>query len=382
MKHDINSFTWTVTGRPHATGLSNATGPSNATSASSASGESGITGAEVPCAGGRRSRMGGLPLGFGMLVFSFLLATAWPVHARAEKKVVVCTTGMIGDVARQIGGDHVAVTNIIGEGIDPHLYRPTRSDLAKLLRADLVFYNGLLLEGRMSSALDKISSKKRVRAVGDAIDHDRLIVPDGQDGHPDPHIWMDVALWKRASELIRDELVRLLPSKAEDFKARCAAYAKELDRLDTYARHAVESVPKQQRLLVTAHDAFHYMGRAYGFDVRGIQGISTESEAGIADVNALVDLLVERNVEAIFVETSVSDKNVRALIEGAAARGHDVSIGGTLFSDAMGAARTYEGTYVGMIDHNVTVIAEALGGKVPRKGLNERLTRSHGDEQE
>ncbi|MGB0717500.1 MAG: metal ABC transporter solute-binding protein, Zn/Mn family, partial [Phycisphaerae bacterium] len=240
---------------------------------------------------------------------------------------------------------------------------------------DLVLYNGLMLEGKMASALNKISKRKRVRAVADAVPKESLMVPEGEEGHADPHLWMDVSLWKQVSILIRNELTELDPSGSDYFADRCKTYVEKLEKLHAYATSAITGVPNQQRLLVTAHDAFQYMGRAYGFEVRGIQGISTESEAGIADVNALVDLLVSRNVQAIFVETSVSDKNVRALIEGAAARGHTVTIGGTLYSDAMGPAQTYEGTYIGMIDHNVTVIASALGGSVPEKGLNQKLNR-------
>jgi manganese/zinc/iron transport system substrate-binding protein len=184
---------------------------------------------------------------------------------------------------------------------------------------------------------------------------------------------MDVSKWKKATEAVAGALGEFDPPNAALYRANADAYALELEALDAYARERIASIPGNQRLMITAHDAFNYMGAAYGLEVKGIQGLSTESEAGLHDINALVDLLVERQVPAVFVESSVSDKNVKALVEGAAARGHKVKVGGELFSDAMGPAGTYEGTYVGMIDHNVTVIARALGGDAPERGLNGKL---------
>ena len=201
---------------------------------------------------------------------------------------------------------------------------------------------------------------------------DRLS-PGEFQGHPDPHLWMDVALWSLVTEAARDALIAFDPPGAETYAANAAAYLAELAALDRFAKRTLGTVPPSVRVLVTAHDAFNYFGRAYGFEVIGIQGISTESEAGLRRIEELVDLLVDRQVAAVFVETSVSDRNVRALIAGAAARGHRMTIGGALYSDAMGAPGTYEGTYVGMIDHNVSTIAAALGGNVPAGGMAGRL---------
>ncbi|NNG03624.1 MAG: zinc ABC transporter solute-binding protein, partial [Inquilinus sp.] len=274
----------------------------------------------------------------------------------------------------QIVGDRGAVHSLMGQGVDPHLYRPPRSDIARLAGADILFYNGLKLEPQMEESLDRLAAAGRpVIAVGERLDPALLLSPVEFAGHSDPHLWMDVALWRRATEAARDALIAFDPAGAETYAANAAAYLEKLTALDRFADRALASVPPSARVLVTAHDAFNYFGRAYGFEVIGIQGISTESEAGLRRIEELVDLLVERRIAAVFVETSVSDRNVRALIAGAAARGHRMSIGGALYSDAMGAPGTYEGTYIGMIDHNVTTIAAALGGEVSLRGMTGQL---------
>ncbi len=282
------------------------------------------------------------------------------------------TVGMVGDIAKAVAGDKGDVTFVIGAGVDPHVYNPTRSDVATLLRSDIIFYAGLLLEGQMADVLVKVSRKRPVYAVTELLKPEYLI-HDPESGHSDPHVWMDVSGWMKAVDVVADALVAFDPSNEASYRANAAAYLEKLKALDDYARTAMASIPAEQRVLVTAHDAFGYMGRAYDLEVMGIQGLSTESEAGLKDINRIVDDLVRRRIPAVFVESSVSDKNVKALIEGAASRGHAVKIGGELFSDAMGAAGTYEGTYVGMIDHNVTVIVRALGGQAPPAGMQGRL---------
>ena len=294
----------------------------------------------------------------------------------AERFKAAATTAMIGDIVRNVAGDAAEVTTLLGPGIDPHLYKLTRADLARLLAADIVFYNGLLLEGKMTDALVRVaSSGKPVIAVTEQLDESFLLEPEAFEGQFDPHVWMDAAAWGKAAEVVRDRLAGFRPASKEAFAANAERYAAELKRLDEYARRVLGTVPPQGRVLVTAHDAFNYFGRAYGYEVVGIQGISTESEAGLRRMQEIVDLLVARKIPAVFVETTVSDRNVRALIEGAAARGHQVKIGGELFSDAMGEPGSYEGTYVGMIDSNVTTIARALGGQAPERGLNGRLSK-------
>jgi manganese/zinc/iron transport system substrate-binding protein len=291
---------------------------------------------------------------------------------------VVATVGMIGDLAAEIGGDKVSVATLIGAGVDPHLYKPTVADVKLLDSADIVLHNGLLLEGRMGDILRKIGKPgKPVHAVAEEALAGAGYVVGDSEGHDDPHVWMDVAAWSKVAEQIAAALAKKDPANAAFYQERAAACRARLDELDAYARKTLAGIPKERRVLVTAHDAFGYMARAYGLEVRGVQGISTESEAGLKEINGLVDFLVERGVPAVFVESSVPTKAVEALIEGAKSRGHKVRIGGELFSDAMGRAGTYEGTYIGMIDHNVTTIARALGGEAPEKGLHGKLGSSH-----
>ena len=291
----------------------------------------------------------------------------------AEPIQVAATIGMIADVVRNVAGERAQVEGIIGEGVDPHLYKPTRADVVTLSGADVVFYNGLLLEGKMTDVLVRVAGTgKPVRAVTESIldDSDYLLeMEDGSD-YTDPHVWMDVQGWLRGVDVIAGTLADYDPAHATGFLERADVYKKKLEALDRYAKAAMATIPEGQRVLVTAHDAFQYMGRAYGIEVRGIQGMSTESEAGVRDLEELIDFIVESDIPAVFVESSVADKNVRALVEGARARGHEIIIGGELFSDAMGATGTYEGTYIGMIDHNVTTIVNALGGSA--KGFSER----------
>ncbi len=311
-------------------------------------------------------------LALTMLFFWMLSGAARAAYKGGYPYKIGATVGMVGNIAQAVAGDKGDVTFVIGAGVDPHVYNPTRSDVATLLRSDIIFYAGLLLEGQMADVLVKVSRKRPVYAVTELVKPEYLI-HDPESGHSDPHVWMDVSGWMKAVEVVADALAAFDPAHASDYRANAAAYLKDLKTLDDYARQAMASIPQEQRVLVTAHDAFGYMGRAYNIEVMGIQGLSTESEAGLKDINRIVDELVHRKIPAVFVESSVSDKNVRALIEGAASRGHKVIIGGELFSDAMGPAGTYEGTYIGMIDHNVTVIVRALGGQAPAAGMQAKL---------
>ncbi len=319
-----------------------------------------------------------LPLIAAVLV-SFLASCSEAPPTKPEGvRGVVTTIGMIGDVARVVAGPHAVVENIIGEGVDPHLYKPTARDVKALQAADLVFYNGLMLEGKMADVLVRIAATgKPVFAVTEGLaGQPGFVMADGES-HDDPHVWMDVKGWIGATTAIQNAFSGQDPANEATYRENATNYRKQLEQLDQYAATSIASIPEGQRVLVTAHDAFQYLARAYGIEVRGIQGLSTESEAGVKDIENLVNFLVERKIPAVFVESSVSDKNVRALIEGCAARGHQVVIGGELFSDAMGAAGTYEGTYIGMIDHNITTITRALGGTAPKKGFQGKLSGSH-----
>jgi manganese/zinc/iron transport system substrate-binding protein len=311
-----------------------------------------------------------------------LLVSVLPLSAQdAPKKRtdIVATIGMVGDVVSNIVGDQAIVTTLIAPGVDPHLYRATRNDVVRMLKADMIFYSGLMLEGKMGDALVKVArSGKPVYAVTEMVDETYLLEPPEFEGHFDPHLWMDVRGWMTATEAIRDAMCEYDPQRREIYTANAAAYLKKLSDLDTWAKKTIESIPENRRVLITAHDAFNYFARAYGLHVRGVQGVSTDSEAGLDDLNELVDFIVVEKIPAIFVETSVSDRNMMALVEGAASRGVDVVIGGELFSDAMGTAGTYEGTYIGMIDHNVTTVARALGGSAAKAGMQGKLTGAQG----
>jgi manganese/zinc/iron transport system substrate-binding protein len=293
---------------------------------------------------------------------------------RSGPYTIVATVGMVTDVVRHVAGDRADVTGLMGSGVDPHLYKPTRSDVQRMLGADVIFYNGLLLEGKMTDSLIRAAtSGKKVHAVTELLDEQYLLEPEEFAGLYDPHVWMDPSAWARAIDVVRDKLIEFDPAGEDEYRANAKAYAAELAALDEYATRVLGSVPEEQRVLVTAHDAFNYFGRRFGYEVVGIQGISTESEAGVQDIERLVDLLVDRNIRAVFVESTVSERNINALITGARARGHEVIIGGELFSDAMGDDGTYEGSYIGMIDHNVTTVARALGGDAPERGMSGRL---------
>jgi len=297
---------------------------------------------------------------------------AGPVHAAPYR--AVATVGMVGDLVANVAGDRAVLEVLVGSGIDPHLYKPTRSDMIKLERADIVFYNGLVLEGKMSGVLAHLNRRgKQTVAVAEQIQAAGTYTLIGQEHAYDPHVWMDVSGWKHGVEVVVEALTARDPSHHAYYRSNADAYLARLDELDAYARRVLASIPESRRVLITAHDAFGYLGRAYGVDVQGIQGLSTESEAGIRDIERVIALMVERRIPAVFVETSVAEKNVRALVEGARARGHGVAVGGTLFSDAMGLPGTYEGTYIGMIDHNVTTIAIGLGGEAPERGMAGRL---------
>lgn len=292
----------------------------------------------------------------------------YPIQAAA-------TVGMVADLVKNVGGDYVQVTQIMGSGVDPHMHKVTRDDVQTIMNADLVFYSGLMLEGKMSDTLIKISRNKPVYAVTELIDETALLEPEDFQGHYDPHVWMDVAAWSQCVDAVQNALSKFDPTHAKDYQKNAEQYKKQLEELHQYGLKTIASIPENSRILITSHDAFNYFGRAYGLDVQGVQGISTESEAGLKRINELVDLLVKKKIKAVFVESSVSKKNITALIDGAKAQGHDIIIGGELFSDAMGETGTYEGTYIGMLDHNFTKVTHALGGTVPKQGMQDKLSR-------
>ncbi|MEH6941795.1 metal ABC transporter solute-binding protein, Zn/Mn family [Bacillus sp. JJ722] len=276
------------------------------------------------------------------------------------KVQVTSTIGMIGDVVRNIGGEHVVSTSLMKTGVDPHLYKATQGDMKKLEDADIIFYNGLHLEGQMVDIFEKMKKNKPTIAVTKKVPEDTLRAGDGKTTEHDPHLWFNVQYWIKSAEVIRDELIKYDKENEDVYKENAEKYIAELERLDTYAKEQIQSIPEESRILVTAHDAFGYFGDAYGIKVMGLQGMSTQSEVGSKDVSQLRDYLVENKIKAVFVESSVPKTTIEAVIEGAKSKGHDVKIGGELYSDAMGDEGTEEGTYIGMVRHNVDTIVNAL----------------------
>ncbi|GJM30528.1 MAG: manganese-binding lipoprotein MntA [Cyclobacteriaceae bacterium] len=277
-----------------------------------------------------------------------------------SKLKVITTTTMIADAVANVGGDSLEVTALMGPGVDPHLYKATQGDLKKLRNADLVFYNGLLLEGKMGEVLEKLGRIKPVTAVSSDINPAQLLNSPLYENAYDPHIWFDVALWKQAVAKIAGTLQELDPGNAGYYRQNADNYLKRLDSLHQQVLTEIAQIPYQQRVLITAHDAFEYFGRAYDIEVRGLQGLSTLTEFGLKDITDLVQFIMERNIRAVFIETSISERSIQAVVEGCQNQGHDVRIGGSLFSDAMGAKNTPEGTYIGMVNANVRTITQAL----------------------
>ncbi len=276
---------------------------------------------------------------------------------------IVATLGQIADAVRRVGGDAVDVQALMGPGVDPHLYRASESDITRLESADAVFWNGLHLEAGLTGVLERIEDLgiRSVR-VTDGIDRARLLAPPEFEGAYDPHVWFDLELWTVVVASVRDGLIAMDPAREATYRANAGTYIAEIEALDAYVRQQAETVPAGIRALVTAHDAFNYFARRYDFEVRGLQGISTESEASTADVQDLAQFISERGIRAVFVESSVPDQGVQAVIEAAGARGHAVVVGGEIFSDAMGEAGTAEGTYLGMVRHNIDTIVNGLMG--------------------
>lgn len=295
------------------------------------------------------------------LVLSLLMISCGnEQRSNSGKPVIVATTGMIQDAIQNIVGEEFEVVGLMGPGVDPHLYKASRGDLNKLNQAEVIVYNGLHLEGKMGEVLGKMSSSKEVIALGEGIGEDRLIFHGPQKDSKDPHIWFDVALWVDAIDYAYTRLSEIYPEKADFFKANAKDYLRELLKLDQWVKEEMASIPQEQRVLITAHDAFSYFGRAYDVEVRGLQGISTVAEFGLKDVKELVDFIVSRKIKAVFVESSIPSKSLEAVAEGCKESGHEIKIGGTLYSDAMGSKGSGADNYIGMVKANVKTIAKAL----------------------
>lgn len=293
----------------------------------------------------------------GFLMFS---CTPEKKKTRSGKLQVVTTTGMISDAVKNIGGNHVEVNALMGPGVDPHLYKATHGDLERITEADIIFFNGLHLEGKMGEVLEKAGRTRVVIPISKNIDVSRLRSNAENNNTYDPHIWFDVRLWKDVVSTISETLQEQDSINAQEYKVNTEMYLRELDSLDLEVRTLISTIPRSGRVLITAHDAFGYFGDAYDIEVRGLQGISTLSEFGLKDVTLLVNFIMDRKIKAIFVESSVSDKSIGAVLEGCQDKGWNVVIGGTLYSDALGDAGTPAGSYTGMVRTNVNTIVKSL----------------------
>ncbi|KAA5827307.1 manganese transporter [Algibacter amylolyticus] len=272
---------------------------------------------------------------------------------------VVTTTSMITDLVKNIGGEHINLQGLMGSGVDPHLYKASEGDVTKLSSADIIFYNGLHLEGKLVEVFEKMKNIKTI-AISDAIDKNTLIGSEYFASNYDPHIWFNVDYWIQATAFVTQKLSEAIPEHKDAFQTNGANYIKQLESLKTKLTAKIETLPKEQRILVTAHDAFNYFGKSFGFEVVGLQGISTATEAGVQDVQKLSSFIIEKKVKSIFIESSVPKRTIEALQAAVNSKGHNVTIGGSLYSDALGNSGIIEGTYIGMFEYNVNTIINAL----------------------
>ena len=295
-----------------------------------------------------------------LLVFVLLISACTSTPEENTKPEIVVTTSIIADVVRNLTGDQIEVKSLMGPGVDPHLYKASQGDVTLLQNADLIVYNGLHLEGKMSEVLEKLKRSKTVLAVSDGLAEADIRTINADANVHDPHIWFDMTIWRKGVVYISGELGKSFPTMKESIDQNTTQYLHELDSIHALCRAEIETLPMEKRILITSHDAFEYFGKSFNFQVRGLQGISTLSESGLKDVTDMVNFIIDHKIKAVFVENSVPQKALRSVIDGCKAKGHDVTVGGELFSDALGAARTPEGTYLGMIQFNVSTIVNAL----------------------
>jgi manganese/zinc/iron transport system substrate-binding protein len=298
------------------------------------------------------------------IVLIFMIACLWSCNDAQKsngKLKVVTTTTMITDLVKNLGGDAIELQGLMGSGVDPHLYKASEGDVSKLFNADIIFYNGLHLEGKLVDIFEKMNTQgKSTHALGAQLDPKGLIGSDYFASNYDPHIWFELDYWKKITTYVTDQLIQANPENKELFVQNKISYLEQLEALDKELSSTINELPKEQRILVTAHDAFNYFGRKYDFQVVGLQGLSTATEAGVQDVQRLTDFIIENNIKAVFIESSVPKRTVEALQAAVQSKGYEVMIGGELYSDALGSAGTAEGTYIGMYKHNVNTIVKAL----------------------
>ncbi|APD07243.1 zinc-binding lipoprotein AdcA [Flavobacteriaceae bacterium UJ101] len=291
----------------------------------------------------------------------FLASCQNKQQSNSGKLNVVTTTTMLTDLVKNIGGDVISVEGLMGSGVDPHLYKASEGDVTKLFNADVVFYNGLHLEGKLEDVFEKMKHQNKITIpVSDTINKKELISSEAFASNYDPHIWFNIENWKQITQYVVNQLKKEDPKNASVFEENGKKYLKKLEELEGEIRTEINKLPEEQRILVTAHDAFNYFGKAYHFNVVGLQGLSTATEAGVRDVQKLSDFIIKNKVKAIFVESSVPKRTIEALQKAVESKGNKVAIGGTLYSDALGDSGTIEGTYLGMYRYNTKTIVEAL----------------------
>lgn len=294
-----------------------------------------------------------------LIILSIIIINCKNVKDNNGKLNVVTTTTMITDLVKNIGGAHINLQGLMGSGVDPHLYKASEGDVTKLSSADIIFYNGLHLEGKLVEVFEKMKNKKTI-AISDALDKNTLIGSEYFASNYDPHIWFDIEYWKQATNFVVKTLSEAIPKQKLAFEENGKTYIDKLNNLKAEIDNTISAIPEEQRILVTAHDAFNYFGKAFNFQVVGLQGLSTATEAGVKDVQKLSTFIIENKVKSIFVESSVPKRTIEALQAAVKSKGHEVSIGGTLYSDALGNAGTVEGTYIGMFEYNVNTIVNTL----------------------
>jgi manganese/zinc/iron transport system substrate-binding protein len=297
-----------------------------------------------------------------VVLFALVICFSCKNDSKSNGKLnVVTTTSMITDLVKNIGGDYINLQGLMGSGVDPHLYKASEGDVTKLVNANVIFYNGLHLEGKLVEVFEKMgTATKTPIALGDVLDKSTLIGSDYFASSYDPHVWFDINYFRQFTKKVTQVLSEKDPDNAANFRANETAYLLRLDNLQSRIKTTIETLPRAKRILVTAHDAFNYFGKAYDFEVVGLQGLSTATEAGVQDVQTLSTFIIENNIKAVFVESSVPKRTIEALQAAVISKGHEVAIGGTLYSDALGNAGTVEGTYVGMFEYNVNTIVNAL----------------------
>ena len=294
------------------------------------------------------------------LLISLAIISCKNESEESGKLKVVTTTSMLTDLVKNIGGDLIEVNGLMGAGVDPHLYKASEGDVNKLFQADVIFYNGLHLEGKLVDVFEKMAKTKLTVSLGGSLDKNELIGSEYFVSNYDPHVWFNIQFFKQFGDRVAETLAANDPVNAKKYQENTVLYQDKLDALEVEVKAIIATLPKEKRILVTAHDAFNYFGKAYGFNVVGLQGLSTATEAGVQDVRRLSQFIIDNKVKAVFIESSVPRRTIEALQEAVLSKNHDVGIGGSLYSDALGNAGTIEGTYVGMFRANVKTIVEAL----------------------